>query len=314
MKGLILGCSGQDGTLLSDLLLKSGWQVFGTHPRGTHLDINHKLHESENNIAINVEDSETIDFISDLKPNVIFYLAGITSVAESWENPDLAFDINTVSYSKILKFLEKSKLNTRVIYASSVEIFKNSIVINEESPMTGTSPYAASKIAATQLGRLYREQRQLKISNAILGNHESYLRDSRFVTGKIAAGVASIKLGLTKKIILGNIDVTKNWSAAEDIVSGLKKFAEKDISDDIIFAYPKSTALTHLIELAFKGIGVDEWQPYVESDLTLYRKNEDLVRQYDSTKAKKLLDWQAETTPEVWIKQMVEYQIAKLSK
>jgi len=314
MRSLIIGCSGQDGTLLSELLLKSGWEVFGTYPGNTQLELNHPLYANPNARAVGVESHETIDVIAEISPDVIFYLAGITSVAESWQDPEITFEVNTVSYLKIFKFLEKNRLDTKIIYASSVEIFENLPILNEKSPMQGNSPYATSKIASTQLGMLYRDQKLIRVSNAILGNHESYLRDNRFVTGKIAEGVARIKLGLSEKITLGNINVSKNWSAAKDIVLGLKKLAEKDISEDIILAYPNNTSLIELIKLAFECIGIDNWENFVETDQALFRNNEEIARKYDTTKAKNILDWQAETAPKIWIKEMVDYQISQLSK
>lgn len=309
MRALIIGCNGQDGTLLSSLLTQSGWDVAGTIENKSALSANHPLVNGNSTYLWNALDDSSFDFINDFEPKVIFYLAGITSVPESWKDPVKTFQVNTIAYTRLLTKLDNENKNIKVIYASSVEIFEDEIDISEDSPMSSSTPYGISKIAGTQIGRSFRKN-GLWVANAILSNHESYLRSESFVTGKIAKSVASIQKGKTNKLVVGNIEIEKNWSAANDIVLGLIKIAELDSPNDFILAYSKNTKLKRLIEIAFNSIGINNWEEFIYIDETLFRKVENISKNYSTSLANEQLNWKADTPPEIWMKQMVDFHIA----
>jgi GDPmannose 4,6-dehydratase len=202
--------------------------------------------------------------------------------------------------------------NTLVIHAASTEIFdKTSGVISESSPLGPQSPYAESKAKAFQMCTEYRAS-GMKVTNAILSNHESYLRPGDFVTGKIALGVAKISAGLESKIALGNIDVEKDWSAASDVVQGLFKIAEQRFVGDVILASGMSTNLQDFIREAFAHVGILDWQSYIETDEALVRKGEARQIQIDPSKAAEVLGWRVTTPMSVWVGEMVDYHLRQL--
>ena len=152
----------------------------------------------------------------------------------------------------------------------------------------------------------------MKVTNAILSNHESYLRPDDFVTGKIALGVAKISAGLESKITLGNVDVEKDWSAASDVVHGLFKIAEKRFVGDVILASGTSTNLQDFIREAFAHVGILDWQSHLETDEALVRKGEARQIQIDPSKAAEVLGWRVTTPMSVWVGEMVDYQSTQL--
>lgn len=196
MRALITGVAGQDGTLLSAALAKKGWEVFGTHLPNELISEEHVLFDG-NLTILDVTDAEQVSaVIQDLNPDVVFHLAGITSVSASMQNPELTFAVNFGGTQNLLSAIAEHSPDSLFIHAASTEIYDAaSGVISESSSLAPRSPYAESKAAAYQLVIDSRAQ-GLRATNAVLSNHESYLRSIDFVTGKIANGVARIKLGL----------------------------------------------------------------------------------------------------------------------
>jgi GDPmannose 4,6-dehydratase len=149
-------------------------------------------------------------------------------------------------------------------------------------------------------------ERGVPVSNAILSNHESPLRDERFVTGKIARGVAAIVRGELEFLTLGNLDVEKDWSAATDIVDGLARIAALDEPTDVILASGKTTALHELVAAAFNAVEIGSWPEFVRIDENLVRPAEPLNRSFDVSRALNLLGWSARIPAESWMGNMVK--------
>jgi len=314
MRAFITGVAGQDGTLLSQLLLSQRWDVTGSRLPNETLRSDHYL-DAEHVVELDVTDAGAVlEVIRETKPDVIFHFAGITSVGFSIQNPELTHEVNVGGTQNILDAVRECGLtNTLVIHAASTEIFdKTSGVISESSPLGPQSPYAESKAKAFQMCTEYRAS-GMKVTNAILSNHESYLRPGDFVTGKIALGVAKISAGLESKIALGNIDVEKDWSAASDVVQGLFKIAEQRFVGDVILASGTSTNLQDFIREAFAHVGIFDWQSYLETDEALVRKGEARQIQIDPSRAFDVLGWQATTPLSVWVGEMVDYHLRQLS-
>jgi GDPmannose 4,6-dehydratase len=185
-------------------------------------------------------------------------------------------------------------------------------LISEASSLAPRSPYAESKAAAYQLVIDSRDK-GLRATNAVLSNHESHLRSTDFVTGKIANGVARIKLGLQDSLPLGNIDVEKDWSSAHDVVSGLIAIAEQSFVGDVILASGRSTSLIEIIEKAFAYVGIENWQDYMVTDSNLVRSGESKSIRVDPSYASKELNWTASTTTQEWVGQMVQHHLDALT-
>jgi GDPmannose 4,6-dehydratase len=313
MRALITGVAGQDGTLLSQLLLLKGWDVTGSRLPNETLRSDHPL-DSVQVVELDVCDaSSVLKVIANTKPDVIFHFAGITSVGFSIQNPELTHVVNVGGTQNILDaVMEAGLTNTLVIHAASTEIFdKTTGVISETSPLGPQSPYAESKAKAFKLCAEYRAA-GMKVANAILSNHESCLRPVDFVTGKIALGVARISAGLDSKITLGNIDVERDWSAASDVVQGLFQIAEQGFVGDVILAGGKSINLQDFIQEAFAHVGISDWQSYIETDQSLVRTGEAKKIQIDPSKAAEVLGWRAITPMSVWVGEMVDYQLHQI--
>jgi len=313
MRALITGVAGQDGTLLSAALVSKGWEVFGTHQFNEVISNKHAL-GSGNLTILDVTDAvQVTNVVKDVIPDVIFHLAGITSVSASIQNPDLTFAVNVGGTQNLLDALAINAPDSLFIHAASTEIYDaSSGVISEDSALAPRSPYAESKALAYQLV-IDSRTKGLRATNAVLSNHESYLRSTDFVTGKIANGVARIKLGLQEVLTLGNIDVEKDWSSANDIVSGLIAIAEQGFVGDVILASGRSTSLIEILANAFTYLGIENWQDYVETESDLVRHGESKSIRIDSSYAAKALNWQAMTPTQEWVGQMVQHHLDLLT-
>ena len=315
MRALITGVAGQDGTLLSKKLFELGWEITGTKLESEILHQDNPLEMSS------VTDLDVTDFgsvkriVSAIKPEVIFHLAGISSVGFSIKNPELTKSVNVGGVANFLNVLATDDFrDTHFIHAASTEIFDaSSGVVNENSPLGPQSPYAESKAEAYQLCIKARNN-SLPVTNAILSNHESYLRPVDFVTGKIANGVAKISLGLADHIKLGNIDVEKDWSSADDVVQGLIEIASNRFVGDVILASGKSTNLADIIREALAYVGISNWQDYITTDQSLIRANESKEIRIDPSLARSVLGWEAITPVSEWVGQMVEFHIRELNE
>jgi GDPmannose 4,6-dehydratase len=309
MRALITGVAGQDGTLLSAALVKKGWEIFGTHLPNEVISSEHAL-LGGNQTILDVTDSEQVSaVIQDVNPDVVFHLAGITSVSASVQNPELTFAVNVGGTQNLLSAIAQHSPETLFIHAASTEIYDASNgVISETSSLAPRSPYAESKAAAYQLV-IDSRAKGILATNAVLSNHESHLRSNDFVTGKIANGVARIKLGLQDSLPLGNIDVEKDWSSAHDVVSGLIAIAEHSFVGDVILASGRSTSLIEIIEKAFSYVGIGNWQDYVVTDSSLVRSGESKSIRVDPSYAGKALNWTASTPTQEWVGQMVQHHL-----
>jgi GDPmannose 4,6-dehydratase len=309
MRALITGVAGQDGTLLSAALVSNGWEVFGTHLSSEVISDKHAL--GSGNLAIlDVTDAvQVTNVVKDVNLDVIFHLAGITSVSASIQNPELTFAVNVGGTQNLLTAIADHSPDSLFIHAASTEIYDaSSGVISEESALAPRSPYAESKAAAYQLV-IDSRAKGLRATNAVLSNHESYLRSTDFVTGKIANGVARIKLGLQESLSLGNIDVEKNWSSANDIVNGLIAIAEQGFVGDVILASGRSTSLIEILENAFTYVGIENWQDCVKTESELVRHGESKSIRVDPSYAANVLGWQATTSTPEWVGQMVQHHL-----
>lgn len=313
MRALITGVAGQDGTLLSAALVNNGWEVFGTHLSSEVVPTSHSLYNG-NLTALDISDhDEVLRVVQEVAPDVIWHLAGITSVSFSIQNPVLTFAVNVGGTQNLLEAISKHAPESLFINASSTEIYDAaSGVITEQSLLAPRSPYAESKALAYQ-AVIDSRAKGLRTTNAVLSNHESYLRSTDFVTGKIANGVARIKLGSQDSLPLGNLDVEKDWSSANDIVTGLIAIAEHEYVGEVILASGRSTNLLEILENAFTYVGIENWQDYVKTESSLVRQGESKSIRVDPGHAASVLNWRAMTPTQEWVGQMVQHHLDALS-
>lgn len=314
MKALITGICGQDGILLSQLLLKSNHEVIGSKLSSEALPVE----ISDLNIPIfdcDIRDKELVaSVLGDTKPDVVFHFAGISSVSQSWIVPSETIQINATGTANLISAIVNHSPQVHLINAASTEIFDSeSGVITEDSPLRPLSPYAVSKAAGYQLVQAFRN-RGMAFTNAILSNHESIHRPETFVTGKIARAIAEIGAGRRKFLEIGDIEVMKDWSSANDIVAGLKSIADEKFVGDLILAYGAPTGIKSLLEYAFESIGIADFEPYIRVDDSLLRKNESKKMTVSAIKAFEELGWKARTSPREWMQEMVAYHAENLAQ
>lgn len=274
---LVTGANGQDGTYLTSRLVDEGHEVHGMCHSATGAD---RLRQSFPDAVAHVADLGDADAIATLvaavEPTHIFNLAGNTSVARSWEYPAEAADVLGVGPVRLVeaawKLGERSGRPVRFVQASSAEIFGDSLIVpqDEATPRVPVTPYGVAKSFAHEMVGVYR-QRGMFASSAILFNHESPQRPETFVARKISREVARISLGLSERLVLGNIDVHRDWGYAPDYVDAMLRIGRAEQPNDFVVATGVSHTVREFVQAAFNHIGIDDYEPYLFIDPAFYR-------------------------------------------
>jgi GDPmannose 4,6-dehydratase len=313
---VITGAAGQDGLILGLKLADAGHKVIGTvrnEAQKTFLELY--------NPGIHVEmlDSSTlksvIEFLERTQPEQIYHLSAKSSVADSWSDSENTLQTNIFHTLNWLNALKEQKMHdVRFYHASSSEMFglPKSHPQNEETLRHPRSPYGVSKVAAHHLVVNYRESFGQFASTGILFNHESPLRDIKFVTRKISNGVAKIARGKADSLVLGNLDISRDWGWAPDYVDGMISILNHTSPDDFILATGKSQTLKEFVSTAFACVGITEWERFLKIDAALSRPADVISVVGDATKAHQILGWAPTTTFEEMIKAMVAFDLEKL--
>lgn len=335
MKALITGISGQDGSLLADLLLKKDYEVHGVKRRASSFNterIDHLYrdpHEPDVKLLLHYGDmtdaTNLIRIIQDVQPDEIYNLAAQSHVQVSFETPEYTANADALGTLRILDAvrilgLEKA---TRIYQASSSEMFGKVLESpqSETTPFRPRSPYAAAKVYAYWITVNYREAYGLHASNGILFNHESPVRGETFVTRKITRALTRIKEGLQDKLYIGNLDSRRDWGHARDYVEAMWLMLQQEEADDYVIATGEQHSVREFINMAaaeldmdieWKGsgvneIGVDEntGSEIVAVDPRYFRPTEVETLLGDPSKAKRVLNWEAKTSFVDLIKEMV---------
>jgi GDPmannose 4,6-dehydratase len=316
---LITGITGQDGYYLSKLLLEKGYEVHGTVRRSSTFNtsrIESLISEYGSQGTLQLHYSDLLDstslntLISTIKPDEIYNLAAQSHVAVSFENPVFTTQTGTLGSIALLESIRTSEKNIKFYQASSSEMYggENEVSLNEESLFDPKSPYAASKVFAHNITKIYRDSYDLFCVNGILFNHESPHRGETFVTRKISRAVGRISVGIQKKLTLGNLDASRDWGFAGDYVRGMWMMLQHDKPDDWVLATGETYTVKQYLEEAFKVVGLN-WEDFVESSAKYFRPNEVNYLLGDSSKAQKELGWKPETSFNDLVKMMVESDI-----
>jgi GDPmannose 4,6-dehydratase len=316
---LITGITGQDGFYLSKLLLEKGYTVHGTVRRSSTFNtsrIESLISEYGNSGYLNLHYSDLLDstslntLISTINPDEIYNLAAQSHVAVSFENPVYTSQTGTLGSIALLESVRKSEKEIKFYQASSSEMFGGAKEesLNEKSLFDPKSPYAASKVFAHNITKIYRESYDLFCVNGILFNHESPHRGETFVTRKISRAVGRISVGIQNKLTLGNLDASRDWGFAGDYVKGMWMMLQHSKPDDWVLATGETYTVKEFLSEAFKVVSLN-WEDYVESSKKYYRPNEVNYLLGDPSKARKELGWKKETSFKELVKMMVESDI-----
>ena len=306
---LITGVTGQDGSYLTELLLSKGYLVVGTHrnllvkkhdvdniylKNITHIFNNENFIVKYGNV---LEPTSLWKLITKYKPDEIYNLAAQSHVNLSFKSSEITTETNALGALSLLNIIIDVVPNTKFFQASSSDMYGYSTasLLNEDDVFKPNTPYGCGKLLTHHMVNIYRNVYNLHASCGICFNHESPRRSGNFATQKIVRGTASIKLGLQDKLLLGNLDVKRDWGHARDYVDAMWLMLQQDKPDDYVIATGKSHSLRSFVEKMFKHAQLDI-EKHVEIDQNLYRDYDTDTISGDSSKIKEKLGWESKTT------------------
>jgi GDPmannose 4,6-dehydratase len=314
-KALITGITGQDGSYLAESLLSKGYEVHGLIRRASTFNtgrIEHLYvdpHEPQVNFLLHYGDlsdsGQLTNLIYNIHPEEIYHLAAQSHVRVSFDMPEFTGDVTGLGTTRLLEAIRRSGIETRFYQASSSELFGDAPPPqNEDTPMRPRSPYAAAKLYAYWMVRNYREAYNMFAVNGILFNHESPRRGETFVTRKITRAVARIKLGLQKKLYLGNLEARRDWGYAPEYVEAMWLMLQQGSPEDYVIATGETHSVREFVDEAFSYVDLD-WRHYVEIDPRYFRPTEVDILCGDPSKARDKLGWE----PKVTFKQLAQLMV-----
>lgn len=313
-KALISGITGQDGSYLAEFLLEKGYEVHGLMRRTSSHNFTN-IHHIQDKLSIHYGDLENehhlCSLVYKIQPDEVYNLAAQSDVGISFDTPEYTGNITALGACRLLGAVKDFAKNARYYQASTSELFGSTPPPqDEESDMTPASPYAAAKLYAHHMTRIYRQAYGLFACCGILFNHESPRRGPNFVTRKIAISVGEIKRGQRKKLVLGNLDAMRDWGYAPDYVRAMWMMLQQDKPEDYVIGTGEVHSVKEFAEAAFNHVGLD-WKDYVETNPVFVRPLETNAFCANITKAKTKLGWKQTVTFKELVNIMVDFELEK---
>ncbi|MFZ5862551.1 MAG: GDP-mannose 4,6-dehydratase [Nitrospirota bacterium] len=321
-KALITGITGQDGSYLTELLLKKGYEVYGIVRRSSSFntgridhvyqdphDPNYRLHL----VYGDLNDASSLNrILRTVQPDEIYNLGAQSHVRVSFDVPEYTAEVTGVGSVRLLEAVRETGIQPRFYQASSSEMFGKVLEVpqRETTPFYPRSPYGVSKVFAYWMTVNYRESYGLFACNGILFNHESPRRGETFVTRKITKAAARIKLGLQDKLFLGNLDAKRDWGFAGDYVEAMWLMLQHPQPDDYVVATGETHSIRELLDVAFGLVDLD-WHQYVEIDPRYFRPAEVDLLIGDPSKAGTVLGWKPTVSFKDLIRMMVDADLER---
>jgi len=328
---LITGVTGQDGSYLAELLLQKGYEVSGTVRQSSNLaypNIAHIQHD------LNLIQADLLDPVSlrealqKVQADEVYNLASQSHPSESFRQPIHTAEITAIGAHRVLDATYDVNPKTKYYQASSSEMYGwvREIPQTEETPFNPANPYAAAKLYAHAITRIYRASYKMFAACGILFNHESPRRHHGFVTQKVTYAAACAKLGIRNsdhlneegepifrngKVALGNLEAKRDWGYAGDYVEAMWLILQQDKPDDFVIATGETHTIKELCQEAFDYVGVN-WERYVEIDKRFIRPTETGPLIGNAAKARKILGWKPKVTFKQLVGLMVDAHLAKL--
>jgi GDPmannose 4,6-dehydratase len=337
---LITGVTGQDGSYLTDFLLKKNYKIIGVKRRSSSFNtkridhIYNDIKQSKNFIPYYgdlTDTSNLLRIIQATRPNEIYNLGAQSHVHTSFEIPEYSANADALGTLRILEAIRILKLQKKTKYyqASTSEIFGNTqIPQNEKTPFRPRSPYAISKLYAYWTTVNYREAYNIFAVNGILFNHEGPRRGETFVSRKITRAVAEIYRGKRKNFSLGNLNAKRDWGSAKDYVESMWMMLKAKKPSDYVIATGKSHTVKNFVEESFKYVGINiGWRGKELKEVGYDKKNgKVLVRvdpvyfrptdvnelRGDASKAKRDLKWKPKTNFKDLVKEMMVFDLKEI--
>jgi GDPmannose 4,6-dehydratase len=313
---LITGITGQDGSYLAELLLDKGYRVVGMTRRSSTISNERIAHISDRIELVQgdlLDQASLIEAIGTAGPDEVYNLAAQSFVPTSWNQPVLTGEFTALGVTRILEAIRHTDPRIRFYQASSSEMFGKvrATPQDENTPFYPRSPYGVAKAYGHFLTVNYRESYGLHAVSGILFNHESPRRGLEFVTRKVTNGAASISLGLSTQLHMGNLDSHRDWGFAGDYVRAIWQMLQTDEPNDYVVATGVAHSVRDLCEIAFGHLGLD-YREHVVTDPDLFRPAEVDHLVGDSTRAQKDLGWQPTMDFRGLVGMMVDADVARL--
>ncbi|MBQ0798499.1 MAG: GDP-mannose 4,6-dehydratase [Porticoccaceae bacterium] len=309
---LICGVSGQDGSYLARLLIEKNYEVWGTSrdAQGSSFSnlVRLEINEKVNCISMVPEDFRSVLVaLRKSQPDELYYLAGQSSVGLSFEQPAETIQSIALGTLNVLEACRMMDKEIRVYQAGSSECFGDTEghAATELTPFRPRSPYAVAKSSAFWLVDNYREAYNLFVCTGVLFNHESLFRPSRFVTQKIISTAKRIANGSDEKLILGRLDISRDWGWAPEYVEAMWLMLQQPQPEDFVIATGELNSLEAFVETVFEHVDLN-WKQHVVHDEQFTRPTELMASFGDPSKASKVLNWQARYKMRDVIKMMME--------
>jgi GDPmannose 4,6-dehydratase len=316
-RALITGISGQDGSYLAELLLEKGYEVHGLVHGSTDRRFE-RLEPIADRITLYpgdlLDEGSLVDVLRDSTPDEVYNLAAMSSVAESWRLAVATAEYTAVGVTRLLEGIREACPETRFYQASSSEMFGRARETpqSESTPFYPRSPYGVSKVYGHFITVNYRESFGLHACSGILFNHESPRRGAAFVTRRISEGVAKIKLGLADELVLGNLDVRRDWGFAKEYVEAMWMMLQRDEPDDFVIGTGVSHSVGDFVDAAFACVDLKrEDHVRIDPDLARPADIEEVVA--DPAKARSELGWEARVSFDQLVEMMVHADLDALS-
>lgn len=313
---LITGVTGQDGYYLSRFLLQKGYRVLGLilPQRQSNLAKLGSLVNKLEIYAIDMTDTTVLaGLLAQVKPQEIYNLAAPSFIPDSWHDSLETSDLVARITTQLLMAIRQAGLTTRFYQASSSEMFGqvDRSPQDENTPFQPMNPYAAAKLHAHWTTVHHRQHYNGFACSGILYNHESPRRPTQFVTRKVCLAAAAIKLGISDRLELGNLDAKRDWGYAGDYVEAMWRMLQQDEPEDYVIGTGKLHSVKELVATAFECVGLD-WTRYVVVNPNLIRPDEHFQLVANFTKAKQKLQWQPQVNFEQLLEKMVRKDLERL--
>ncbi len=315
---LITGITGQDGSYLAEFLLSKGYSVVGMVRRSSTVTFE-RIQHIQNNIEIAQGDlhdqSSLVAALEHYKPDEIYNLAAQSFVATSWSQAVLTGEVTALGVTRLLEAIRSVNPKVRFYQASSSEMFGKVT----ETPQRETtafyprSPYGVAKVYGHWITVNYRESYSLYSVSGILFNHESPRRGLEFVTRKISQGVASIKLGLSKELHLGNLEARRDWGFAGEYVQAMWKMLQQEKPEDFVIGTGENHSVREFADKAFKFVGLN-YKDHVVQDPRFLRPSEVDILISNPAKARQKLAWEPKVKFQELVEMMVEADLKRLKE
>jgi GDPmannose 4,6-dehydratase len=309
-KALITGITGQDGSYLTEFLLKKGYEVYGIIRRSSSFHtgrIDHLYKDPHKQPSLKLVYGDLTDgsnlsaVINEINPDEVYNLGAQSHVRVSFDMPIYTADTDALGTLRLLEAIRRMKKPPKFYQASSSEMYGKAVETpqTEKTPFYPRSPYGCAKVYSFWQTVNYREAYNIFACNGILFNHESPRRGETFVTRKITRAATRIKLGLQDKVYLGNLEAKRDWGYAVDFVEAMWLILQQNKPNDYVIATGQTHSVREFLDEVFGYLGLD-WKRHVEIDPKYYRPTEVDMLLGDASKAKEILGW----SPKVGFKEL----------